>query len=149
MKAGELTEHQEQVMLFNWARMQSGKYPELAYMFAVPNGAFLGGKTGQQRAYLAHKLKSEGLKPGVPDIFLPCARGGYHGLFIEMKRSKGGRLSTEQAQWIADLLNQGYAVYKAEGWVKAKEIIESYLKIPCEKGRSTANFKDTAKIIPM
>ena len=47
------------------------------------------------------------------------------------------------------MLGQGYAVYKCEGWVKAKEIIEGYLKIPCEKGRSTANFKDTAKIIPM
>ena len=136
------TEHDEQVSLFQLAAHMSGKYPELRLMHTIPNG-------GLRNPVVASKLKAEGVKAGVPDIFLPEARGGYHGLYIEMKRIKGGRLSTEQAQWIADLLGQGYAVYKCEGWVKAKEIIESYLKIPCEKGRSTANFKDTAKIIPM
>lgn len=118
------------------------RQPELRLMYAIPNG-------GLRNATVAAKLKAEGVKAGVPDIFLPAARGGYHGLYIELKRTKGGRLSVEQVQWITDLLGQGYAVYKCEGWVKAKEIIESYLKIPCEKGRSTANFKDTAKIIPM
>lgn len=142
MRSFQATEHQEQVSLFQWAAHMSGKYPELRLMYAIPNG-------GLRNPVVASKLKAEGVKAGVPDIFLPAARCGYHGLYIEMKRTKGGRLSTEQAQWIADLLNQGYAVYKAEGWVKAKEIIESYLKIPCEKGRNTADFKDIGKTIPM
>lgn len=134
MRPVHASEHDEQVALFQWAAHMSGKYPELRLMYAIPNG-------GLRNPVVASKLKAEGVKAGVPDIFLPAARCGYHGLYIEMKRTKGGRLSTEQAQWITDLLGQGYAVYKAEGWVKAKEIIESYLKIPCEKGENTAVLK--------
>ena len=33
------TEHIEQALLFKWATFSSGKYPELEYMFAIPNGA--------------------------------------------------------------------------------------------------------------
>jgi len=44
----------------------------------------------------AQKLKKEGVKRGIPDIFLPCARGGSHGLFIEMK-ARDGKVSEEQA----------------------------------------------------
>ena len=142
MKPFQATEHQEQVSLFHWAAHMSGKYPELRLMYAIPNG-------GLRNPVVAKKLKAEGVKAGVPDIFLPAARCGYHGLYIEMKRTKGGKLSAEQAHWMTELLEQGYAVYKAEGWVKAKEIIESYLKIPCEKGRNTADFKDIGKTIPM
>ncbi|MGE4267158.1 MAG: VRR-NUC domain-containing protein [Deferribacterales bacterium] len=122
------SEHNEQVSLFQWAAMQTARYPELALMFAVPNG-------GLRNATVAAKLKAEGVKPGVPDIFLPVVRGGYHGLFIEMKRTKGGKLSAEQANWIAKLLEQRYAVYKCEGWAKAKECIEQYLKLAPESGR--------------
>ena len=32
------TEAQEQTALFQWAKMQSGKYPELALLHAIPNG---------------------------------------------------------------------------------------------------------------
>ena len=142
MRSFQATEHQEQVSLFQWAAHMSGKYPELRLMYAIPNG-------GLRNPVVASKLKAEGVKAGVPDIFLPAARCGYHGLYIEMKRIKGGRLSTEQAQWIADLLNQGYAVYKAEGWVKAKECIEQYLKLASEGGKKAVFPQDACKTIPM
>lgn len=138
----QASEHDEQVSLFQWAAMQHGKYPELALMFAVPNG-------GLRNATVAAKLKAEGVKPGVPDIFLPVARGGYHGLFIEMKRIRGGKLSTEQALWITELLEQRYAVYKCEGWVKAKECIEQYLKLATERGEKAVFPQDTCKTIPI
>lgn len=32
------TEAQEQMTLFSWAAMQSGKYPELNLLYHVPNG---------------------------------------------------------------------------------------------------------------
>ena len=34
------------------------------------------------------RLRAEGLKSGVPDLCLPSAHGEYHGLYIEMKRTK-------------------------------------------------------------
>lgn len=65
------TEHWEQVQLFEW----SENLPELKLMHAIPNG-------GKRDIRVALKLKEEGVKPGVPDIFLPLSRGGKHGLYI-------------------------------------------------------------------
>ena len=72
-------EHDEQGSLFQWAGIAVFKYPELNCMFAIPNG-------GLRNPVVARKLKAEGVKSGVSDIFLSVARGGYHGLYIEMKR---------------------------------------------------------------
>ena len=63
------TESAEQQTLFQWARMQSGKYPELELLYHVPNEGKRSHKTGA-------RMKAEGLKSGVPDICLPVARGG-------------------------------------------------------------------------
>ena len=111
----------EQATLFNWAKMQSWKYPELALMFHIPNG----GKRGKAEA---GRFKCEGVKAGVPDIFLPVPRGGYHGLFIEMKRTKGGKLSEEQKQWQRDLKEQGYEAVVCKGWEAAAAEIAYYLE---------------------
>ena len=83
------TEHQEQVALIHWAKMRSATLPELGLLFAIPNG-------GERHLFVAKKLKAEGVKPGTPDLCLPVARGGYHGLFIEMKRMKGGRVTKQR-----------------------------------------------------
>jgi len=32
-----MSEHTEQVALFDWARLFGGRYPELALLFAIPN----------------------------------------------------------------------------------------------------------------
>lgn len=116
------TEHEEQVMLFHWAQLQSSKYPPLALMFAIPNG-------GKRNAKTAVDLKYEGVKPGVSDIFLPCACGGYHGMFIEMKRTKGGALSAAQRDFISKVENQGYKVVVCKGFEAAREEIVKYLTL--------------------
>lgn len=76
------TETVEQQWLFQWARAEAGRHPELALMYHIPNEGKRS-RTGGQRAV------AEGLKSGVPDICLPVARGGAHGLYIEMKRQQG------------------------------------------------------------
>lgn len=76
-----MSEHDEQAGFFEWAAYSRGKYPELDFMFAIPNG-------GLRHVTVAQKLKAEGVRPGVPDTFLPVARGGYHGLWIEFKFEK-------------------------------------------------------------
>lgn len=114
------SEEEEQVTLFNWAKMQEKKYPELALMFHIPNG-------GLRSKSEAARFKRAGVKSGVPDIFLPCAKGGKHGLFIELKKLTGGKTSKEQKAWIAALENAGYAASVCCGWKEAERAITWYL----------------------
>ncbi len=112
-------EHREQVFLFSWAAWAATERPELALMFAVPNG-------GRRDAVTGKRLKDEGVKPGVPDIILPVARGEYHGLFIELKAG-AGRPSAEQRGWLAALTAQGYRAEVCHGATAARALIEAYL----------------------
>jgi len=114
------TEHEEQVALFQWAAIQGQSIPALKLLFAVPNG-------GQRHPAVAVKMKHEGVKPGVPDMFLPIARGGRHGLFIELKRAKGGTLSAAQLAWINALRGEGYEAICCRGWQEASSAILAYL----------------------
>lgn len=74
------------------------------------------------------QMRMEGMKKGVPDVCLPVARGGYGALFIEMKRTRGGRLTQEQAQWAEGLRAMGNRVERCNGWEEAVRVIEDYLK---------------------
>lgn len=78
-------EHRIQAALFKWSRLASSRYPGLRLMFAIPNG-------GARDAITGAMLKAEGVKPGVPDIFLPVPVNGFHGLFVEMKTLSGNGL---------------------------------------------------------
>lgn len=111
----------EQATLFSWAKMQEHKWPELRLLFHIPNG-------GSRGKVEAARFKAEGVKAGVPDLFLPVARGKYHGLFIEMKRIKGGRASDEQKAWIAALQKQWYVADICRGWKEAADLITWYLE---------------------
>ena len=115
------TEDEEQIALFNWAGLAAGAHPELRLLFHIPNG-------GSRHKAEAGRFRAMGVKSGVPDIFLPVARFGWHGLFIEMKRTRGGRLSPEQKAWIRDLGAQGYCALVCCGWEEAKENILEYLR---------------------
>ena len=122
MRSGMIpTEAQEQEALFRWAQWLSGKYPELKLMHHIPNG-------GSRNPVEAARLKAQGVLAGIPDIFLPAARGEYHGLYIEMKRQKGGRLSEDQKIMIDALRHQGYRVVVCRGCEDAMNVIKSYLE---------------------
>ena len=73
----------EQRNIFEWAGLMRRAHPELQLLYHVPNEGKRTWRTGA-------RLKSEGLKPGVPDICLPVARGKYHGLYVELKLVAGG-----------------------------------------------------------
>ncbi|MDR1609159.1 MAG: VRR-NUC domain-containing protein [Deltaproteobacteria bacterium] len=110
------TEHEDQVALFQWLGLT---YPEVA-VFAIPNG-------GKRNLLVAAKLKLEGVKAGVPDIFVAEPCGAAHGLFIELKRERGGSVSDNQKRWRALLLERGYQVAICHGLKAAQEIISGYL----------------------
>jgi len=114
-------EAQEQIWLFNWAMYATVKWPELDLLYHIPNG-------GSRNKIEAAHLKAQGVKKGVPDLFLPVAKQGYHGLYIEMKRQKKGVLSADQKQWIENLRKQGYRVEVCKGFQSAADVIEDYLK---------------------
>ena len=116
------TEHQEQVALFEWAAWMARKHPDLLLMHAIPNG-------GKRDIRTAARLKAEGVKPGVPDIFLPVPKDGKHGLYIELKRSRGGTVSKEQEAWIRALSAQEYVCAVCHGHREAIKVITDYMGI--------------------
>jgi len=63
------------------------------------------------------------------DICLPVARGKYHGLYIELKRRKGGRVSYEQRDWLVRPNEQGYYAVVCKGFEAAKKTIEDYMEL--------------------
>lgn len=113
------TEAQEQITLFSWAAVQA--IPELALLYHIPNG-------GSRHKAEAARLRAEGVRAGVPDLCLPVPRGGFHGLYIELKRLRGGRLGEQQRAWLDALGKQGYAVAVCKGWEDAAETILRYLE---------------------
>ncbi len=120
-------EHAEQAALFRWAIFARARLPELALLYAVPNG-------GHRHKAVAARLKAEGVKAGVPDVCLPVARGGHHGLYVEMKTATG-RPSKLQRRWLALLREQGYRAEVCHGWVAARIVIENYLAAGAHAGR--------------
>ena len=121
-------EHEEQVKLFEWAEQNLDRWNGvLAYMFAIPNA---GKRSKRMGAYMV----AEGLKAGVPDIFLPVASERFHGLFIEMK-VRGNKPRTKQFFWLDGLRLRGYRVVVAYSATEAIAWIELYLdgKLPLDK----------------
>ncbi len=118
------TEHANQSALFAWIATQA-KWPLLNLAFSIPNG-------GLRNKATAARLKAEGVKAGVPDIFLPLARGQYHGLFIEMKVGRG-RANTAQARMLVTLMEQSYCGRTCWGWEEARDTLNWYMELgPCK-----------------
>lgn len=115
------SESVEQQCLFRWATFMTREYPELDLMFHIPNG-------GKRNITTAIRLKAEGVKAGVPDIYLPAARGDFHGLFIELKKLKGGKTTEYQDYWLQSLIDQGYQAIVCKGWDEASKAIVNYLE---------------------
>jgi len=126
------TEADEQRTVMDWAGRVYKRYPEVELLYAIPNGAQLG---GNNRFATANFLKARGLKPGVPDLCLPVARGTHYALYLEMKRAKGGQLSPEQQWWQRKLMEQGCQVSVCFGAQDAIDTIEAYLSLGTTKSK--------------
>lgn len=84
-------EHDLQVACVAWFRSTFAHHGPV--LFAVPNG---GGRNAVEGA----RLKAEGVTPGVADLILLEARGGYSCLCIEMKtHRRGSGQSQAQREW--------------------------------------------------
>lgn len=131
-------EHDEQVTLMKWWALIHHRFGiSEQLLFAIPNG-------GQRNLLVATKLKAEGVRAGVPDLFLAVRRSGFGGLFIEMKKPKGGRVSDNQKTMITLLEEQGYKAIVCKGWIEAKQHIEDYLSEKGEHNERQSNASISA-----
>lgn len=114
-------EHAEQVALFRWWSLYARtRGLQECLLFAIPNG-------GRRDAVTGARLKAEGVRAGVPDMFLAIPRKNAPGLFLELKRQKGGHVSGNQKKMLQELSEAGYSVRVCRGWNEAKTTIEQYV----------------------
>jgi len=113
-----ISEHEEQKAFMEWVKIHETTYPGIDHMFAVPNG-------GKRSFSVAKKLKAEGVKRGVPDLFLPVPKGLFCGLWIEMK-AKDGKLSADQILWRDFLTAKSYAWKVCYGCNEAIKTVQWY-----------------------
>lgn len=113
MKPHLSTEHSEQVGFCHWFAC---KFPGVV-MFSIPNGEL-------RAKSVAVRLKKEGLTKGVPDLFIPRWK-----LFVEMKRSDGGRVSDEQFKMMMYLKECGYEVIIGYGAEDASRKVLDFMKV--------------------
>lgn len=113
-------EHDLQCSIIHWAKLHERQYPELEFLFAIPNGSYKSAKS-------AKEFQEEGLKSGVPDLCLPIPRGGYGALYIELK-SPTGKLSENQRKWLQGLTDVGNLCLEARTYERVTQVILDYLK---------------------
>jgi hypothetical protein len=124
-------EEEHQIMFFNCLRIMvinkelDPTIEELT--FAVPNGGF-------RAKAEASRLKKQGVKAGIPDIYCDVARKEYHGLRIELKRPivKGSGkppVTADQQRKMRLLNSQGYLAIVCYGYQEALETYMTYLGI--------------------
>ena len=106
------SESDEQIGFLMWFEMQFRG----VWIFHIPNG-------GHRAISVAKKMKAEGVKPGVPDLYVPAWR-----LWIEMKRRTGGRLSAEQKDWAEYLEGIGDTVIVGKGAEDASRQVLEFLQ---------------------
>jgi hypothetical protein len=109
-------EHNIQIACVNWFRYQYPKY----LIYAIPNG-------GQRNVIVASKLKAEGVLSGVPDLHIPIAKKGYHGLYIEMKAGKN-KPTVNQIEIMEKLTNEGYLCKVCYCFDEFEKIVNDYLR---------------------
>lgn len=132
--------HEFQVALIEHLKLHEHLHPELKLIHAIPNG-------GLRDKRVAAKLKAEGAKAGIPDLFLPVVVNRIQppawevpskeeqklpkirpGLYIEIKANPRDKLSDAQKWWKERLEKQGYCYYVARNMQDTIEFVLSYLR---------------------
>ena len=121
-------ESAQQAQVVEWSRWayKTGKYPMLNMLHCSLNGVKLSGTQ-------AKIAKGQGMLSGVPDLFLPVPKNGYHGLFIEMKSEKG-RVTENQHWFLTNADSLGYKTVVCYSAKEAISAIEAYYSQETIKG---------------
>lgn len=117
LKIQVATERQEHMALMQWAKLK----PQIRdLLIHIPN-EYDGGVVG------GFNRKRMGVKRGVSDLMLPLPTKTYHGLFIELKRQVGSKVTIEQQWWVDRMNELGYLAKICYGFDDARKTIEEYL----------------------
>lgn len=108
------TEYQECFTFTQWLELKQVLY------FHIPN-------EGLRTISSGARLKKIGLKKGVPDYFICSGMGGYHGLFIEMKRKTHCVITPHQEYWLERLVEAGFYACVCRGAEEAINTTCEYL----------------------
>lgn len=115
------SEHEIQAAVFSWAAIACRHYPELRWLYAIPNA-------GKRSYRAAAYYKAEGMRSGVPDVCLPVPRGTYGALYIEHKSDKG-RIEDQQQQWLDGLQAAGNKVVVSRSFAETRQALLDYLGV--------------------
>lgn len=131
------TESQIQCAIVEWANHASIRLPSPflssyrvgSFLFAIPNG-------GKRSITEGIRLKKEGVKKGVSDLFLAIPMDvveSHHpiiyykcGLWIEVK-TKSGKISKEQQNWLIKMFELGYETVFVRSVDEGIQAIKDYL----------------------
>lgn len=113
-------EHAIQRSFFDWSQYAQCEHPELALLYAIPNG-------GARNAVTGRRLKEEGVRAGMPDMHLPVARGEYHGLWLELK-APGKHPEKHQTEIHERLRKAGHVVVVVRSFDECRAAVTQYLK---------------------
>lgn len=110
--------------------------------YQYPDVMFNSDMSGATKLTIGQAVAMKNLRSnrGYPDLVIYEPRGGFHGLFIELKDEgvklwkRSGEPTTphiaEQSECLIKLDSRGYAVAFAVGFDEAVKIIKEYLKLP-------------------
>lgn len=114
------TEHEEAVILTEYLNLLQTR-GHIVLFSHIPHETFTRSWNTKR------KNKAEGVHKGVPD-YLIITKTKI--VFLELKRSKGGRVSEEQAKWLLALSLRGALVSICNGFSEAKQFIDSVIALP-------------------
>lgn len=112
-----MPEWKEQTYVVDWAHL----HPIVRdYILGIFN-------EGQRSAIRSAVMKRMGLRPGVCDLFIAYPAHGKHGMWLEMKKRRGSKISAEQRTWVNRMNSVGYVAVICYGWEQAVKAIAQYM----------------------
>ena len=106
----------DQMKFFDWIHSRPDLDP---YCFHIGNQR----KCTPQQGRI---LKRMGVKSGASDIFVGIPKGGWNGMFLELK-SGSGKPTNNQERFMIDMTSMGYYCVWASGYEQARKVIEKYI----------------------
>lgn len=109
-----MSEADEQAVLVRYCDLKGIPF------FHIPN------ERGSRNIVDMGRLKGQGVKPGVPDLMFPVARGGHHGMFVEMKYGRN-QPTDSQRRWLDRLTAEGYLCAVCWSADEAISTVDAYM----------------------